>query len=205
MKLPEIRIKNGWHLDDALRGLYEEIPESIIKEKGYSIQTKEEVVEKIPLYEAEWKKYESKVLQAMSDILELEFYKTVLDVYVVGAYKAAFSTPLVMSAKYRPDMFIDVLTHELIHVLLTDNDKNIKVREIWNKMFPEAINITSRNHILVHAVHKEIYLKYLEAPERLERDLKKCEKRPGYADAWKIVNERGHMNIIEEFKTHYAD
>jgi len=199
MKQPEIRMVYGWHLDRTFNQYLSEIP----NEKEHTAEAREDVMKKIPLFEAEWKKYEKKILQGMCDILGLEFYKSLIDVYVVGAYKAAFSDPLVMSSKYLPDMFVDVLTHEILHILLTDNTKKVEVRKIWAEMFPEAIDMTSINHILVHAVHKEIYLKTLNMPERLERDQTRCEKWKSYHDAWNIVEKRGHINIINEFKKYY--
>lgn len=191
----------GWHLDNTFTDFYEQIPDR--EEKGYTVQNREEVKEKISLFETEWKKYEEKILESICRILGLEFYKKVIDVYIVGAYKKAFSTPMVISAKYEPDLFVDIITHELLHVLLTDNDKNVSVGEIWKEMFPEAIDRTSLNHVLVHAVHKQIYLDTLNTPERFERDLKRCGKWPSYNDAWNIVEKEGYLNIIERFKKYY--
>ncbi len=192
-KLPEVRIGYGGLLDAAFSGLSKE-----------SVgQAPEEAKEKIPLFQAEWNKHEIKVLQGMCEILDLEFYNKVIDVYVVGAHVNAMSEPLIIDARCTPDVFVDILTHELLHVLLIDNTKKVAVRKIWQEMFPEAIDRKSLYHVLVHAVHKEIYLNVLNAPERLERNLKRNFGWKSYEDAWNIVEKRGHMEIINDFKSRY--
>lgn len=200
MKLPEIRMTHGSHLDRAFKEYISEIP------KDFKIDSRENILEKITLYKKEWAKYEQKFLQGMCDILGLEFYCKVIDAYIVGTYKKAFSNPLVISSKCTPDIFVDILTHEILHILLIDNTKNVPSTEIWKELFPEAIDMTSLNHILVHAVHKEIYLNIMNAPERLEADIERCNNwSKGYQDAWNIVEKRGHMKIINEFKNYYLD
>lgn len=201
-QLPEIRMRYAWHIDNAFDAFLAKVPES--EKEDYVIENRKEVEEKITLFESVWKKVEEKILFAMCDILELSFYPKIVDVYVSGTFKKAFSTPLVISSKYTPELFVDVLTHELLHVLLTDNNKKVDVRKAWNEMFPESIDRTSRNHVLVHAVHKEIYLNTMNAPEKLAFDIEKCKKFKGYEDAWNIVEKRGHMEIINEFKKYYA-
>ncbi len=191
----------GWHLDMAFKALLEKIPEN--EKVGQEIEDSEDVEKKIPLYLEEWKKEEQVILGAMCEILGLSFYPKNIEVYICGAHKKAFSNPLVISSKCPVHFFVDLLTHELLHVLLIDNNKKIDVVPIFKEMFPEAIDRTSRNHVLVHAVHKEIYLTILNSPERLARNIEKHKKWKGYEDAWNIVEKRGHANIINEFKTHY--
>ena len=57
----------------------------------------------------------------------------------------------------------------------------------------------TKNHIFVHALHKEIYLKLFDE-KRLKRDIEKCQKHEDYKRAWEIVEKEGYKNIIKEFR-----
>jgi len=68
-------------------------------------------------------------------------------------------------------------------------------------MFPDE-KMLIQNHILLHAIHKSIYLDILKDKSRLEREkqILKEIKATDYVRSWEIVEERGHENIINEFK-----
>lgn len=197
MNIPQIRLKYGWHLDNAFDMYLSKITEK------QPTHTKDEVLSIMTQYKNEWSKFESKILEAMTEILNLGFNKNIIDVYIVGNYRKAFSDPLVVSSKYDPDVFVDILTHEILHIILTDNDKKLNVSEIWKKMFPDVTDVKTLNHIVVHAVHKEIYLNKLKDESRFTRDIEGCQKFKSYKDAWDIVEKNGHLKIIEDFKKNY--
>jgi hypothetical protein len=111
---------------------------------------------------------------------------------------------------YEPDKFIDVLTHELLHRLLTDNTTisyDTNLRRTWSELFGRDHKPATLVHIPVHAVHKAIYLDVLKEPSRFERDFagnKKHEAVP-YIEAWAYVEENGYKEIIEQLRQSYKD
>jgi hypothetical protein len=201
MNIPEIKIFHAWLLDNA----FKEYIKFVKEPEKFKVIDDDQVKDKIALLTTVWKEKEKTILEGMCRVIGLEFSNNSIDVNMVGTYWKAFSTPLVVSAKYAPEDFIDVLTHELIHVILTKNTTGKFVGDIWDKLYSEAISKSSRNHVLVHAIHKAIYLDVLNQPERLQLDINKCQKAPGYADAWNIVEKRGYKELIEEFKSAYLN
>ena len=204
-KYPEIRIKNGWLLranaSVHLHKLWAKKDDDLINHDG--------IDSKVESYSKEWRKFEGKTLEGMANITGLGFRQNIIDVYIAPWFYA-FSDPMVLGVIHKPDVFVDVLTHELLHRLLTDNttvlyDTNL-VKE-WQKMFGEQPTRTALLHIPVHAVHKAIYLDVLEAPERLERDIEDCKKfdkkADSYVAAWDYVEKYGYENIIKQLKNSY--
>ena len=167
-----------------------------------SPQRAKEVIEE---YKQAWQPHEQIILRGMCELFDLRFYKSVLDVYMSpGA--PTFSTPTIITMKFDADEFIDVLTHELLHVLISDNTTldSEKIGEVFEKIYPEYNRLT-QNHILVHAGLKHLYLNVLKEPRRLSRDIVSCKRHPDYAKAWEIVEERGYREIIEQFKGCYPE
>lgn len=156
---------------------------------------------KLEIFRASWEPVEKKLLRGMCRVLELQFYLNAIDVHVVG-YAKAFSNPLVLSSHYEADEAVDVLTHELIHRLLTDNTRQLNVSAIWSEMFQGEERLV-RNHVLVHAVHEFLYREVLADPSRLKRDRSHATEHPAYKRSWEIVAETGYKRIINSFKKHY--
>lgn len=147
-----------------------------------------------------WKKWEKKIIPAMQKIAGLNFYQNIIDVYTVFGWKSAFSNPMVLSIKYEGDLFIDTLAHEMLHRLITDNIQKKNGTKWAAATYPKIKDPVVLNHILVHAIHKEIYLSVLKNPERLASNLERADKNPPYKRAWQIVEKEGHLNIINKFK-----
>ena len=155
---------------------------------------------KIVQFRTEWKNVEDIILSGLQNSLEMEFFSNSIDVHIVRSLRGGFSTPLVISAMVPTEYFADVLTHELVHVLINNSTKELNIRSIFEKLYGIDIPRLTRNHILVHAVHEDIFRNVLKSPERLQHDIEKSERHPEYKQAWDIVQERGYKNIIEEFK-----
>ena len=109
---------------------------------------------------------------------------------------------------YEPDNFIDLLTHELLHRLLTDNtslpyDTDFLTR--WQKLFDKKHSFGTLVHIPVHAIHKAIYLDILNEPARLKRDVEGSEKFEikDYDNAWSYVNDHDYTELIYMLKDDY--
>lgn len=204
MKEPEIRIKDGWLLrENASKHLHElwgkdsELADDVWMER------------RVAEYSAAWQMYEKTILNGMFDILNLQFRQNIIDVYIAPWF-LAFSDPLVIGVTSEPDMFVDLLTHELIHRLLTDNtliSSDTNLTGEWEQLWGSNHSFDSLIHIPVHAVHKAIYLDVLENPQRLERDIKiNTDNDAGdYIKAWDFVNKHDYKQLIKQLKESYRD
>ena len=191
---PRITISYNRFLDPIFTKAYQvDNPEHIPMEDGL-------LFEKVEIFREEWKKQKSAILAGMKNTLGLEFYPNTIDVSIVRALRGGFSSPLTISALVPTERFVDVLTHELLHVLITDSTSASGIGLIRKKLYGNVEPRLTRNHILVHAAHQDIYLNVLNDPKRLADDIKKCERNPAYKKAWDIVEERGCQNILDEFK-----
>ncbi len=201
-KLPEIRI----YFADLLQ-----MGESQKLATGEKMATYEQYEEWTAAYRKEWKKHEAKILPAMQNVLGLEFHHNTLDV-ACAPFFIPKSWPLIIGFTREPDFFVDTVTHELAHVLLTDNnimsilDPN-RSRDLvkpWEKMFGDNHDFTCLVHIPVHAMLKYIYLDILKEPKRLKRDIKWSQKHPPYAAAWKYVEDNDYKKILADLKKSYG-
>lgn len=161
------------------------------------------LVEKIFSYIALWEPYEKKIMSGLMKALELNFLENFISVYIISGQKGGFSDPIVISPGVPDERFVDLLAHELVHRLLTFNAERIEVGAIFQKMFPDINHKLTLNHIVVHAVLQYLYLDILNEPDRLERDVSFHQGKPGYEDAWKIVQEKGYKQILDGFQSHY--
>jgi len=83
----------------------------------------------------------------MQDIMGLEF-KNDVDVHIVSVNPRSFATPVVIKSGFTPEEFINVLTHELIHILHHKGEK--KLTEIWRHA--QSLYTTDSDQILVHYI-----------------------------------------------------
>lgn len=204
MKQPEIRIFYSWLLaGDISKQIQELHPDW----KFDDDETLELYAEN---YRKEWAKYNDKILTALVNALGVSFYKSVIDV-ACAPNIVPVSDPLIISFRTFPDQFVDVLTHELCHVLLTDNTtysihsshKDLDLRDRWAALFGTEHESNTLVHIPVHALCKYIYLDVLRDPSRLERDMKDVQQYAPYRAAWKYVNNHDYKDIIRDLKMDY--
>jgi hypothetical protein len=188
IKIPEIRFKNGWFLTTTFL-------------KGSKLPSYSKMDKRTQRLHKTWNAEEKKIIRGMQKIAGLNFYQNLIDVYIVAGLEHAFSDPMVIGTRYtKGEKFVDVLTHELLHRLITDNTQN-KNGGFWpHKLFPKIEDHRVITHILVHALHKELYLKVLKRPDRLRADIKECQQWPSYREAWNIVEKEGSLNIIKKFR-----
>lgn len=205
MKYPEIRIKYGWLL-------HEEVSVHLHKlyaKNGQQIADKEWMKLKVADYQKAWNPYENKIIKGMCDTLELEFRQNIIDVYIAPWF-SAISDPMVIGVIFEPDLFIDKLTHELLHRLLTDNTaipRKTKLLPVWQKLFGSQHSIAATVHIPVYAIHKLIYLDILNEPERLKRNITNCKTNnlTEFVKAWDYVDKHDYKEIVEKLKANYAE
>ena len=209
-QLPEIRIYFSTllydgecrHLDHALN------PDAsrLARPQLYEVRTRE--------YRKAWAAYETTILRGMTEALDLSFYRPVIDVTLAPCFRN-ISTPLILNFAADPDRFVDVLTHELLHILQTDNDKyqalgphnTIDLLSAWRRLFGNHERVTLV-HIPLHALHKYLYLDVLKAPERLERELnvlRNIQAAGAYLQAWNYVNEHDYREMIDEIRNLYRE
>ena len=199
--MPEVRIKDAWLLrSNASKHLHE-----LWSKDGEVLADDDKMHEIVEAYKKAWQPYERNVLQAMYDLLELRFYQNTIDVYIAPWFHA-FSDPMVIGVTYGPDRFVEILTHELCHRLLTDNQYNTGYPILgneWVRLCGEDISFVTRVHIPVHATLQAIFNDVLLEPERTKNDKKLCKQWPDYDAAWKYVDRHGYKTIIRQLKASY--
>jgi len=156
--------------------------------------------------EKKWRPIEKKVLKEAAKFAGAGWEVPVVICYVpkYNLY-VPFSHPLTIGMikpigrKYKVSDYIDTLVHELLHGLLSPRNK--RTAEAVGKFMLKYKNerLKTRTHILLHAVHKHLYLKFF-GEKRLEKDIKNCQRRPEYGRAWEIVEAEGYKNIIAKFR-----
>jgi hypothetical protein len=202
-ELPVIRIKDAWLLrENASQHLHE-----LWAEKGDKLADDDWMEKRVADYSKAWKPLEKKILTGLCDMLDLTYRQNIIDVYIAPWFRA-FSDPLVIGVMQEPDLFVDTLTHELTHRLLTDNTTiphETMLLEPWQKLFGKDHSFGTVVHIPVHAVSKAIYLDVLNEPERLKRDIANNKKYDAkdYVAAWEYVEKHGYKEIINKLKASY--
>lgn len=203
-ELPEIRIKDAWLFRESVS-----VPLNELWGDGEPLRSDNEYAAITKAYQKAWQPYEQKILAAMTDLLELQFRQNIIDVYI-APWIIAFSDPLVIGVMQKPDVFVDTLTHELIHRLLTDNTTvphELFLLPEWEKLFSNSHTFNTLVHIPVHAVHKAICFEVLHEPKRIERDIKSCKdnKASDYVAAWDYVEKHDFKGIINKLKLSYNE
>ena len=197
--LPEIRIKDAWLLrENVSKHLHE------LWGKDKKLADDDWMKWKVSEYTKAWEPYEQKVLIGMCKTMNLTFRQNIIDVYIAPWFRA-FSDPMVIGVMQDPDMFIDTLTHELLHRLLTDNTAVSYETQLipqWESLFGKQRSFTELVHIPVHAAHKAIYLDILDEPARLKRDIEKNKehKAVDYIAAWDYVEKHGYDAIVDQLR-----
>ena len=202
MSLPEIRIRYAWLLaNNASVGLNE------LWGKGEPLLKPKEYIEIAENYQKAWAPYEQRVLRGICELLGLEFRQNIIDVYVAPWFRA-FSDPMVIGVTYSPDRFIEVLTHELIHRLLTDNIQTeyaTRYKDRWATMFGDDHSFGTLVHIPVHAVYQAIFNDVIGEPQRTASDIAFVKKDEAYRKAWEYVEASGYQKIVEQLKNNYKE
>lgn len=205
--IPEIRINYA-------RLLQEDVSKKISKLNNWWLPSDEKSMERTEDYRRAWKPKEPQILILMQDCLGVAFYKKVIDVHI-AANILPKSQPLIISMQDTPDQFIDTLTHELIHVLLTDNSKlslqganrDFQISNVWQNMFNSEQDLSTLSHIPVFAVFKKIMLDVHQDSSRIDRDKEMLKKfgSTSYLKSWDYVEKVGYEEIIEKLKNSYAE
>ncbi len=168
-----------------------------------------EFEERVKKYRKAWKKKEKTILPAMQEMLDLCFYTNTIDVTITPWQSyISMSSPLIIDCTSQPDEFVDLLTHELFHVLFTDNQiinrgDDGSGRLKWDELFGETENWTLIIHIALNACLKYIYLDILKEPKRLKRDMEHSKIFEDYRLAWEYVEANDYTQIIDKVRQSY--
>lgn len=169
-----------------------------LKEKGLTYPSTKEIFNEIEKIKPLWSGIESDALKSISEITGLNWKEKDIVCYVIG-FGRSFSDPLTIKIHETPELFIDTLVHELIHHMqVQNNEQSKKWYSYLDKNYSNETSLT-KNHIIVHAVHKKIYLTLFDK-KRLETDIKDSGLSKDYARSWEIVEKEGYENLIKKFK-----
>lgn len=203
MLLPKVIIQYGFLLDPLLREYF--VLKQVGNSQGKKLINQNDLIKDIENYKEEWKKHEDKILEALLKLLPIKFLHNVIDVYVVSYLpRRGTSRPVMIEGGISPGEFITFLTHEIIHVFLEANDiiPEILPTKIYEEMFFSEKDVKT-NHIIVNAIQKYILLDVLEDTDsyiKVSSMVTADPLRHKHQKAWDIVEERGYMELINEFK-----
>ncbi len=194
-KLPEVRIKYGWLLEQAT------IVMNAKWGDGTPIRSYQEYTNIADKYWKWWEPNQEFIMNGICGILGLEFHQNTIDVYVAPWFNP-ISDPMVIGPAFKTkDGFINTLTHEMIHRLITDNTTysyDHDFRSDWKDMFGDKHSANTLIHIPVHAVMKKLYIEVINRPDLLELDIENTKQYKDYAKAWEYVDEIGYEQIIQK-------
>ena len=181
--------------------IYNIFLKTLKREKKREYPSKRKILNYIEKAERIWRKDERKILKEISRITKLEWREKYIHCYIVSEGDFSLSDPMTLLMYKKLNFLVDVLVHELIHRIFVTKKSFKKSEKAWKYIHNKYKKETwkTRIHILVHAVHNHIYLKFY-SEERLKRDIKWASKHRDYKRAWDIVQKEGYHNIINEFR-----
>ena len=195
MKTPKIIFSYSWIYDSNWRKWI-----TLYRNKKGKYPDSKETLSYIKKISSLWDSYNKKILSELSKIARLKWKKKMIKCYVVGKC-VPFSDPLTLPIyQGEEDYFIDVLIHELIHQLFTQEGNIERSKKAWEYIDKnyEKESHTTRIHVPLHAIHSHIYNKFFNK-KRLNRDIKRISFLPDYRRSWEIVQKEGYKNILNEF------
>lgn len=198
--IPEIEFRYSGVYDRQYRN--DPRVKKYFEESEYDYPSIEEIKKRIKSLQDSWDNIKSDVLKEISGIYNLDWQEKKIICYITGVGRP-ISDPLTIGLwkdSWRDNAgLIDNLVHELLHQIQSQNISKITswFREYLMEKYVNETR-TTRSHILLHAVHKQIYEKFFDIT-RLQKDIEKCKKHPDYNRAWEIVEKEGAKNIIKKF------
>lgn len=205
--IPEIRISYGQLLAQT-------VSRELADKFNFKLEDDAVYFDKTLEYWKAWQVKESQILNALQDMLGVTFYLPVIDVTCLPFF-IPYSMPVIMNFKEKPERFVDVLTHELCHLILTDNNcyreyeeaPNHYMADDWRKMYGSNHDHTAIVHIPVHAMCKYLWLDVLKEPKRYEHDKQEVMGYHGadsYVKAWEYVDSVDYKRIITQLQKLYT-
>lgn len=158
-----------------------------------------EAQKKVGLYSRAWNKYGAEILSIFGfKVFHMEFiWPHEKDVYLI-ANNPSFSDPLCINIRFTPREAVNVIAHELIHILLVDNEDRINFKQLFKDYPLPNKSPLLANHVLVHAVLAKMYT-LLHWDKQMQWDIKDCVDVPVYSKAWEIVQKEGYNKIVGRY------
>lgn len=140
--MPTINIRHGKLIDPFFKGFI------AAKYPDFVFLTEEHVLAQIALYKTAYQERGAALVEQMLAYTGLTFQRNIIDCFIVTATDRDMSAPLIIRARYTADEFLEVLLHELAHILMTDNGTKLNLNLHENK--------TIENHIPVYAIMRHL-------------------------------------------------
>jgi len=180
---PKIEFRYSWIYDQRYRNSSK--IKKYFEKIGKTYPSSIEIQKYIKSVEVLWKKQDKKILKELSSIMKLNWNRENIICYVVGRGRP-FSDPLTMRLYKNKYDFIDTLTHEMIHQLQTQNVGKFQLwkQKVLTKKYTKE-SITTKNHILLHAVHWELFMRIFNK-RRLNKQIKLSKRlKTDYLQLWR--------------------
>jgi hypothetical protein len=171
--------------------------EHLVLPKNFVIPKDEFIYKNTRKLELKWRRIEKKILKELENVTGLKWQESHIYIYVTSGV-GWFSAPLTISIVKDADFMVEMLIHELIHRILSENENWNIIKTKWLKLMGKykKENRNIRIHIPVNAIHKHIYLKFF-SQKKLELEIKRVKDDKDYARAWEIVQSEGYKEIIK--------
>lgn len=188
---------------------FDQYQRTIFAEKnlGY-YPTVEEIAKKIHEWETIWESLNKNgkifsLFQTLTDIHTTRDF----ELYIFGRGMNAMSAPFMMPVMSRngdmftKDRFIETVTHELAHRVVSDPRNNPGISAYWAFVDQQYASEkqSTKKHILVYALLEKILPELVGAEKYLDF---LSPKKPEYQRSLAITRERGADEVIKEFLTH---
>ena len=169
----------------------------LVRDKGFMVPKNEVLFKNTRKLELKWRKIERKILKELGNITGLKWQESHIYIYITNG-AGWFSSPLTMSITEDTGVMLDMLIHELIHRILSENENWQIVKKRWFKLTDKykKENLNTRIHVPIHAIHKHIFLKFFNQ-KKLELEIKRVKDDNDYARAWEIAQAGDYKKIIK--------
>ncbi len=184
--IPQLVFRHSWVYEMHLK-----------RPKGSRAVSPKVLRQRIVNYEQLWREIGSKILRELERVTSLRWQEREIICYIITTdTPRAFSDPLTLPAWRNMKFFVNTLTHELIHRLLTYGAPQRLLSQNWQTLmrryrkYPRLV----RTHIVVHAIHA-LVLKRLFDEKTLREEIR-SRKNPSYVLAWKVAQGEGYENVV---------
>ena len=147
-----------------------------------SIEAKKYIIK----IEKNWRKTGEKIVKEIEKVSKLKFRDDSTCFLVKNMYYNALSHPLTIKIHNDYDKFNDVLMHELIHVILVQNDKGKELLYDLNRLYPKK-DKSFISHLPLLLIEKKV-IENLFGSKYYNKILKEDEKIDGMKEVWEEAN-----------------
>ena len=157
----------------------------------------------VAAYRQAWKKKGEGIIDGLEKVTGLNYAQNIIDVYVIIHYlKDVIGNPIIISGRYLPEEFVQVLTHILIHRLVSDNRQHENWHIRAQKLYPRK-DIDVANHIMTNAILEALYVDVMGNTDKVIWSIKHYEifkKREAHKQAWDFINQYGQQDVVASLK-----